>query len=73
MTSITIPAWKTYLYREVWIVTEYRDNCVFKTKTTGKYILSVQEQDLPKDHIVSSVSTKVFANKLEVTLPLFFG
>jgi hypothetical protein len=72
MTSITIPAWKTFMYREVHIVTEYRDDCIYKTKATGKYILAIQEKQLPKDHITSSVSTKVFADKTEVTLPLFF-
>lgn len=71
-TSITIPSWKSYLYREVWLITEYRDGCVYKTKSTGKYILTIQEKDLPKDHTTSSVSTKVFADKDQITLPLFF-
>jgi hypothetical protein len=73
MTSITIPAWKSFMYREVHIITAYKDGCIFRTKSTGKYILSTQEKDLPKDHIASSVSTKVYAGMDEITLPLFFG
>lgn len=73
MTTITISAWKSCLYREVFIITEYRDGCVFKTKTTGKYILGIQEQDLPKDHIAVSVSTKMYTDKAEVKLSLFFA
>lgn len=72
MTSITIPAYKSFLYREVHIVTQYKDDCVYKTKATGKYILAIQEKDLPKDHITSSVSTYVYADKNQITLPLFF-
>lgn len=71
-TSITLPAWKSFLYREVHKILEYREGCIYKTESTGKYILAIQAPSLPREHITSSVSTKVYAGKDSITLPLYF-
>ena len=33
--KITIPKWKSYEYVEVFQIIEYKDGCVFKTKSIG--------------------------------------
>ncbi len=34
-SSITIPVWESFLYHEVYVVIEWRDGCVYKTKPVG--------------------------------------
>lgn len=68
--SITIPSYNSYLYSEVWEVLERRDGCVYKTKTTGRYIhdMDIHRLDAQK-YTTSPISTSITKHPL-VTLEL---
>jgi len=72
MASVTIPGWKSFMYEEVWEITAMKDQCVFKTKRTGKYISSqdVRNGLLPEGYVSTSISTKMTVQD-ELTLELF--
>lgn len=53
---ITIPSWKSFMYSEVWAITEYKDNCVYKTRNTGKCIEDKNKAALGNDYQSVSIS-----------------
>lgn len=49
-----------YRYREVWLITAWRDGMVFKTKPTGKFILATDEDKIDRTkYVLSSCSTSL--------------
>lgn len=70
MAKITIETFESFKYKQVWEVTEYRDGAIYKTKDTGKYILTVDIPKLPVGYIASSLSTKLMIGDY-ITLDLW--
>jgi hypothetical protein len=71
-----IPCYKSFLYSEVHIVTEYREGAVFKTAPTGYYILNKEVPFLKENFITSSISTKLYRQdiiELEVKSAEYFN
>jgi hypothetical protein len=68
--KVTIPVWKSYEYVEAFLITQYKDGCVFKTKPIG-----YAHRDRPKgpEERYASLSTSLLRGKdtieLEVLLP----
>lgn len=52
----SIPAWKSFMYQEVWKVTQFKDGCVYKTERTG-YVVKA-DSDLGRE-IDSSIHFKL--------------
>lgn len=60
--SIEIPSHLAFRYRQVWLITEIRNNCIYKTKPIG----FIHVDDIPdfNDHskyVLSSLSTGLIA------------
>ncbi len=49
--------------REVWVVTEWRDDCVYRTRSLG-YAVLPDDYQLPREYLVTPISTK-FMRQLE--------
>lgn len=54
--KITIPSYKSYQYKEVWKITEWKDGYIYKTEKTGKYIKTKRYLN-PHKYILASLST----------------
>jgi len=63
-----IPRWKAFLWREVFVITEMRDGCIFKTKSVG---FCKADQNIGPDYILAPISTSD-KNGIELK-PLFQG
>jgi hypothetical protein len=57
--EITINSYDSYKYNQVWLITEWKDGCVWKVKPIG-YILAENKASYPNDkYSLSSISTKL--------------
>jgi hypothetical protein len=65
--KVTIPTWKSYEYVEVFQVIEYKDGCVFKTKSVG---FAHRNRPKGKDEVYTSLSTKLLRNKDTIELEI---
>ena len=52
----SIPVWKSFMYQEIWRVTQFKDGCVYKTERTG-YVVKA-DSDLGRE-IDSSIHFKL--------------
>ncbi len=55
MVKIKIKAFDSYKYCQVWVITEYKDNCVYRTEPIG-YAL-IEDVKGIEDIIPASIST----------------
>lgn len=60
-----VESFQAYKYKEVWKVTKYdKEGCVVDVRSTGLFIVSEEEDLLPKGFVLSSLSTNLL--KLDV-------
>ena len=74
MKTVTIEPFDTYLYREVWQITAMKDGCIYKTKSTKKFIHQDDEGKLDAEKFTtSSISTTIIKSAVNnrITLPLW--
>lgn len=62
-----INAWDTYMYVEVYKITQYKDGCVYKTKPIG---FAHRDRPKQKDETYASLSMKLICGKAEIELDL---
>ena len=56
MKKVKIKAFDSYKYSQVWVITEYKDNCVYRTEPIG-YALKEDIKNI-SDIIPAEISTK---------------
>jgi len=70
MAKVTIQSHYSFRYSEVYEIVEWRDGCVFKTKSIG-FIHNDDAHKFSKDkYILSSLSTKLTRNQRLIELEL---
>ena len=68
-TSIEIPSFKAFHYRQVWEITEIRNNCIYKTKPVGYIHVNDIVKYPTTKYVVSSISTGLLAGAVCVLSP----
>ena len=63
-----MPAWKSFLYSEIWKITEYRNGAIFKTKKTPYHITNSDIDHLPNDFIPVAISYTDPNEQIEINL-----
>lgn len=57
MKQKTIPSWKSFLYSELFEITEIRDNAIFRTKSLG-FVSNQDAENYPtRKFCLASIST----------------
>jgi hypothetical protein len=71
--KITIESYNSFNFHEIWLVTEFRDGCVYKTVPVG--FVPHRDLDLwlkadgPDTYIESSISTKLTEGRYTILDP----
>jgi hypothetical protein len=68
--KVKVKNYDAFKYMEVWIITEMRDGCVYKTRPTGKYVKSDWINPDINKYYLASLSTSLLRND-EFELELF--